>query len=80
MLFWFENLAWQDDAPSIPSKSNTKEISSKQGTGLDGMNRDLLIKEHPELAMQAGLVKKTKVNEGKKRKQYFHEGNSFHFI
>ena len=42
--------------------------------GLSGMTKDLLLKEHPELAAQAGLVKQTKVNKEKKRKQYYHEG------
>ena len=42
--------------------------------GLSGMTKDLLVKEHPELAAQAGLLKQTKVNKEKKRKQYFHEG------
>ena len=39
------------------------------------MTKDLLLKEHPELAAQAGLVQQTKVNKDKKRKQYYHEGS-----
>jgi hypothetical protein len=41
------------------------------------MTKDMLLKDHPELAAQAGLVKQTKVSKkDKKRKQYLHEGTN----
>ena len=36
-----------------------------------------VLKEHPELAAQAGLISTTKSNsKDKKRKQFFHQGTS----
>ncbi len=60
---------------SPPSESAPKGVDSKSEKGLSEMTKDMLLKEHPELAAQAGLVQQTKVSQkDKKRKQYLHEG------
>jgi hypothetical protein len=58
---------------SAPSSAKQSQPSASEKE-LSGKTKELLLQEHPELAMQAGLVKQTKVNKDKKRKQYYHEG------
>jgi hypothetical protein len=58
-----------------PPESEPKGVTSKSEKGLPETTKDMLLKDHPELAAQAGLVQQTKVNiKDKKRKQYHHEG------
>ena len=65
----------------MQQRSNTVTDEEMEAAG--GVNiKDLppsvqeeVMKEHPEMAMKAGLIEQTKENkQNKRRKQYFHKG------